>query len=74
LTTHRDVIDLALTAHRKLDVPWSVGWDVAATTDGPVLVEGNVLWGVDILHVPHRRGLDPAFAEALLRRVNEARR
>jgi hypothetical protein len=74
LTTHRDVIDLALAAHRKLAVPWSVGWDVAATTDGPVLVEGNVLWGADVLHVPHRKGLDPAFAEALLRRVNEARR
>ncbi len=41
LTSHRAVVDLALRAHERLEVPWSVGWDIAPTPDGPVLVEGN---------------------------------
>jgi hypothetical protein len=69
LTTHQEVIRLALAAHRVLDVPWSVGWDVAMTPDGPVLVEGNALWGVDLFHAPYRSGLPINFANRLLQLV-----
>jgi hypothetical protein len=37
--------DLALRAAEAFDELRSVGWDVAVTEDGPVLVEGNAWWG-----------------------------
>lgn len=37
----REVVDLALRAHRAFR-PWVlIGWDIAITPDGPVLVEAN---------------------------------
>ena len=42
------VIDLALRAHRVFhDFP-SVGWDVAITPEGPVLIEANYNWNVEL--------------------------
>ncbi|MHB1328666.1 MAG: sugar-transfer associated ATP-grasp domain-containing protein [Gemmatimonadales bacterium] len=72
LTTYRNVIDLALRAHRSLSVPWSVGWDVAMTPEGPVLVEGNAVWGAMVFHAPHRTGLPEDFARGMLSRVSGA--
>mgnify|MGYP002780532605 CR=1 FL=1 len=51
------VVELALRAHRVFhDFP-SVGWDVAITPDGPVLIEGNYNWCVDLLQQATGRGL-----------------
>jgi hypothetical protein len=72
LTTHRDAIALALDAHRQLDIPWSIGWDVAMTPDGPAILEGNTGWAVDLFHIPHGKGLPDEFTKRLVERV-EAR-
>lgn len=55
LTVHRDVVALAVRAHRALPhLPVSLGWDVAATPAGPVLIEANSLWGSDLAQVALR--------------------
>ena len=43
-----EAVDLALSAHRKLQGALVVGWDVAITPEGPKLVEGNKSPGVII--------------------------
>lgn len=37
--------DLAISAHRQIPSMLSIGWDIAITPDGPLLLEGNDDWG-----------------------------
>jgi hypothetical protein len=40
-------------------VPWarSIGWDIAISDRGPVLIEGNVEWSTSLLQIPAPHGL-----------------
>jgi hypothetical protein len=51
------VIRLALQAQESLPQLKSAGWDIAVTDAGPLLVETNLTYSVDIMQVAHRRGL-----------------
>ena len=46
-----------------------VGWDVAITPDGPVLIEGNDYPGTDLCqlapHYPEKQGLWPYYKKIL---------
>ncbi|MGH7523170.1 MAG: sugar-transfer associated ATP-grasp domain-containing protein [Gemmatimonadales bacterium] len=35
----------------------SIGWDIAMTPQGPMILEGNVWWGADVLQQPGLRGV-----------------
>ena len=60
-------LDLAVNAHGEFREMPSVGWDIAITEDGPVLVEGNAVWCVDLAQITHQRPLsDTAVADCLL--------
>ncbi len=52
-----DVIQLAVNAQNSLPGLRSVGWDIAITDGGPILVEANGGYGIDILQIGHQRGL-----------------
>ena len=39
-------LDICFKAHKQVPDLLTVGWDVAVTPDGPVLIEGNTNWGV----------------------------
>jgi hypothetical protein len=44
LEGYRAACDLALEASRKLGFVGTIGWDIAATDRGPVIVEANLWW------------------------------
>ena len=58
-------VETVLKAATKVPEVGQVGWDVAATKDGVVLIEGNPFPGHDILqmppHVPDKIGMLPQF-------------
>jgi hypothetical protein len=61
------VLALAISAHRVFSQFPSVGWDVAITSDGPVLMEGNYDWGVNLVQQPGERPLGAtAYPEHIL--------
>lgn len=49
--------NLAIEAARLTPENKSVGWDIAVTNAGPVLIEGNHDWGHESLQVPLRKGI-----------------
>ncbi|WP_423148056.1 sugar-transfer associated ATP-grasp domain-containing protein [Rubrolithibacter danxiaensis] len=44
----QEAINQAIYAHRLLKGIYSIGWDIAITTKGPVFVEGNDNWEVGL--------------------------
>jgi hypothetical protein len=53
----REVLDLAKQAHAAFPSMPFVGWDIAILRDGPVVLEGNAWWDVDLTILPHRISL-----------------
>jgi hypothetical protein len=43
--------ELVEFAHRFINVPF-IGWDVALTTNGPILVEANEVWCAELVQMP----------------------
>jgi len=44
----REMVDLCLAAHVHFPQFHSIGWDVAPTPHGPLLLEANSIWDVDL--------------------------
>lgn len=55
----RSAKDLVLKAHATMPGMKTVGWDVAVTQDGPLIVEGNATYDVDLIQVAFDRGIKP---------------
>ena len=53
--------------------PWvrSVGWDIAISEGGPVLVEGNERWSPSLIQMPAPHGLMTGEFKALYEALNE---
>lgn len=61
-----EVREFAVRAHRAFGDRIVIGWDIAITPDGPVLVEGNAAPDFDIMQRFVRHGLMAARLGALL--------
>jgi hypothetical protein len=58
---------LALAAHSEFKHMISVGWDVALTERGPVLVEGNAVWSIEMPQIIYDIPLGSTPTGAVLR-------
>ncbi len=52
-----DVLRITRRAAASMPEFPCVGWDLAVTPSGPILIEANSVWGTDIVQRPHRRGI-----------------
>jgi hypothetical protein len=57
----KKLLALMDTAHREFSEFWTLGWDVALTDRGPVIVEGNSVWAVEFLQLASGKGLRHEF-------------
>ena len=66
---YKEVVNLAKKAAKVVKEIRYVGWDIAITDKGPVIIEGNEYPGHDIYQLPPHRtnniGVLPKFEEAL---------
>ena len=53
----REMVELALLAHEKFREPYFIGWDIALTDEGPVVVEANSTWGFELVQMPQNQPL-----------------
>lgn len=51
-----ETVALAKQAHAMIDSLHTVGWDIAVTEDGPLVVEANWRYDIDILQVAYKKG------------------
>ncbi|MDX1538467.1 sugar-transfer associated ATP-grasp domain-containing protein [Arsukibacterium sp.] len=61
----KETRELITRAHLSVENLPSVGWDMAITEDGPIIVEGNTNYGVDLIQVAYGRGLKPELFSQL---------
>jgi hypothetical protein len=56
-----ELLNLVKAAHREFSELWTLGWDVALTDRGPVIVEGNSVWAVEFIQLASGKGLRHEF-------------
>ncbi len=52
-----EIVELGLETHRAFPETPSVGWDIALTERGLLVLEGNEEWSADLIEIPHERPL-----------------
>jgi hypothetical protein len=52
-----DAVTLAVRAHELAGISAAIGWDIAITPSGPLLLEGNSVWGTDVMQTSFRQPL-----------------
>jgi hypothetical protein len=61
-----EVKRLVLAAHQEFKALPSIGWDIAITDNGPVIVEGNGEWGTNVVQLSHQKPLGATLIPARL--------
>jgi hypothetical protein len=61
----QDLKQLTVRAQASFPELRCLGWDVAVTEKGPVLIEANHVWDINLLQMAHRKGLRSQMDAAL---------
>ena len=59
------VVDLVQKAHESIQDLHTVGWDVAILDDGPIVVEANWRYDIDLIQVAYKKGFRKVIDENL---------
>lgn len=54
---YREIIDFALGASNKFGFLGTIGWDIASTEEGPLIIEANGAWGAEGIQQATGKGL-----------------
>lgn len=60
-----ETLRLFCLAQKELKEAPTLGWDIAITDDGPLIVEANAGYSIEIHEVAEHRGLRSAFLASL---------
>lgn len=50
---YEEAVEVALKAHKVFNKIPLIGWDIAITNEGPILIEGNQGWSIKIMQICH---------------------
>jgi hypothetical protein len=56
-----DLRGLVVRAHQEFSEFWTLGWDIALTDKGPVIIETNPIWATGFLQAAAGRGIRHEF-------------
>ena len=63
-----EAYELAFHASRSFGFVSTIGWDIAVTPDGPMIIEGNARWGSDVVQDFVAPYLTPEIAAGMMPR------
>lgn len=63
LTCWKQVIDLAKRSHDLISNAYSIGWDIAWTDRGAIIIEANTCWSSDLIQMAHNEPLGQRFCD-----------
>jgi hypothetical protein len=66
---YQEAKELVVRLHEQIPELFTVGWDVAITEEGPLIIEGNDGWAPRLLQCAWGNGLRPMWDELLAERM-----
>jgi len=63
LSCWKKVVDLAINSHDLISDVYSIGWDIAWTDRGAVIIEANMVWCADLAQMAHDEPLGQKFCD-----------
>lgn len=66
-----DIVKLAIHAHNTISDVYSIGWDIAWTQQGAVVIEANMVWCAELIQMAHNEPLGYNFCKLFWDAANE---
>lgn len=61
----KELVELVTSGHRSIEGVKTLGWDIAVTYEGPIIIETNTAYSTHSLQVAHQQGMRSAFSKIL---------